>query len=218
MYTHRVAVKLNRKQLLWGERILAGVLVFAGAMLAADPVRSGLGLWFGGMWIYLAIHFRLPPLLLSLLVWMALRSPVSSGLAAGWFLSVNLGLTAFCVAQQLKGKYFAPFVALCWAGVAWISPPLSLWTVAGLPRFSRMYGEERKWFLYPALLLILGIFVLFFFQGIWTDLIHRPFEQETYTQLRQAFLSLFSTESLWRWIPVVGVFEITQKQADEHKV
>mgnify|MGYP000176842057 CR=1 FL=1 len=211
------AVKVTRKQINLIQLALAGLVVVICALLSADLVRISLGLWFGALWLAMAWCLGLSPLLMSLLVMMALRGEASSGLATSWWLSINLGLSAVTLASYRKERWAAVVTALCWGAMMWGSPALFICVLAGFPRFNKMFGDHGRWFVVPGLLLFLGLTGTFLFEGSMNALIERPFQKERFQEFQQLFYQLFSIESLWRILPVVGIFEIAQKQPDDHR-
>ena len=215
---HSPKVILTRTQREWIELAGSGLVVCIAAVLAADPLRSGLGLWFGGLWLFLAWHFKLSAPLMSVLVFVALRGSASSDLPASWFCAVNLGLSAFSLSFRCQNRAAASLVALLWSAVLWISTPLLLVVLAGLPRLSKRFQVERKWFMIPALLSVFSALTFHFLQGSLSRLLHVPAEKETYEALQATFYGVFSVEALWRILPVVGIFEVVQKQPDAHRI
>lgn len=207
----------SRKQLEWVQLGAAALIVFVSALLAADPVRTGLGLWFGALWLLLAWRYGISPLLMSLLVFCALRSEVSGGVPSSWFLSVNLGLSAYTLTAFFRTAWSAGVSAVLWVSVMAASPLLLVLVLAGFPRFRKMHSDHVRWFFVPAMLLFLGLGGKLAFRGALSPLLERPFDLETYQALGAFFLKLFSVESLWRVLPLIGLFELTQKLPDDHR-
>jgi hypothetical protein len=211
-------VKISKQQILMIQLIAGGLLILVGSLLSADLIRFGLGLWFGGMWLALAWKLGLSPLLMGALVFLGLRLPGLSTLPSQWMLARNLGVSAWTLVIWWPGKWRAILSAFLWVGMFWVAPPLLLLMLAGLPRMGKMQGEDTNWFFPPALLSALAVFTWLYFQGAFTGMLLRMSDVDTYLGLRDGFMHLLSYESLWMLIPLVGLFEVAQKQADDLRI
>lgn len=211
-------VKLSKQQINFFQLIAGSVLVFIGSLLSADLPLIGLSLWFGGLWIALAWKLGLSPLLTAVLVLLSLRLPGLRPFPLPWLLAVNLGLSAWTLAVWWPGKWRSPVAALLWVAVFGIVPELMFLVLAGIPRMGKMQGEQAPWYFWSMLILFVGAFALHFFQGAFDGSLVRMSDVQTYLALQEAFLHLFSRQALWIIIPLVGLFEIAQKQPDDLRI
>ncbi|MDF3129597.1 hypothetical protein P0Y35_10365 [Kiritimatiellaeota bacterium B1221] len=223
-------MKLTRKQIEFIQLALGGLVIVICALLSADPVRISLSLWFGVLWLVMAWKLGLSPLLVSLLVMMALRGEASAGLGASWLLSMNFGLSAVALACYRKERWAAVATAMLWGAMMWPQPALLLLVLVGFPRFHKMFGDQGRWFVFPGLILFCSLSGLLLYDGhlagrllqpfnklSMAALLDRPFDASTYVELQEVFYQLFSVESLWRILPVIGIFELAQKLPDDHR-
>lgn len=211
-------VKISKQQILMIQLIAGGLLILVGSLLPADLPRFGLGLWFGGLWLLLAWKLGLSPLLMGGLVFLSLRLPGLRTLPWQWMLAMNLGVSAWSLVICWPGKWRAILSALLWVGMFWAAPPLLLLMLAGLPRMGKMQGDDTNWFFPPALLSGFAVFGWLFFQGVFSGMLVRMTDADTYLGLRDGFMHLLSYESLWMLIPLVGLFEVAQKQAEDLRI
>lgn len=210
-------VKISQKQNNLFQLCAAGLILLIAVVLSSGITSFLLNLWFGVLWLLVAWRTGLSPVLTAALTFLALRSPLSSTIPQEWMLSVNLGMSVWVLSLYIQNIYLAPLAGLVWSLVAWMIPPLFLLVLTGLPKLSKIYGENHKWVSVPALISVSAFFG-FQFTGDGPMLLIEPaLAEETYQGLREFFLSLFSRGNLWLFIPIVGVFEMSQKQPDDHR-
>lgn len=208
-------MNLSKKQLHLVQFGAAGLILVFSAILSADLTWVGLNLWFGALWLAIAWKVGLSPLLTVALLFLGFRSPISSELSSAWMLSVNLGMSAWTLAIWFPRKILAPVAGLLWSLVTWVCPPLYLLVLAGTPRLSRLFPEESKWVSIPVCVSLVGMLGMQIMGEGPLALIEPAFSEDTYLHLKDTFLNLFTKEHLWLLIPLVGIFEVTQKQADD---
>lgn len=209
---------ISKKQISVIQLMAGGGLVLLGSLLPADPLRFGLGLWFGALWLGLAWRLGLSTLLVGGLVFLGLRMPGLRTLGLSWMLAVNMGLSAWTLTIWWPGKWRSLLAALLWVGMFLVVPSLLLLMLAGLPRMGKMQQPDANWFFPPALFAGTAAFAWCFYQGAFDGFLIRASDADTYLAIRDAYLTLLGAGSLWILIPLVGLFEISQKQAEDLRI
>ncbi|WFB35461.1 hypothetical protein P3T73_14985 [Kiritimatiellota bacterium B12222] len=210
-------MKLTKQQIQFSQLIAGGLLVLFTAILAGSLARIGLTLWFGLLWLALAWTLGLSPLLCAGLVLLTVHVPVTAALPDTWLLAVDFGLSAWVLTLYWPKRISAVCASLLWVSVLWWVPSLLLFVIAGVPRLGRMYEDEGKWVFGPSILLLSSLIGWQFSQGVYVGWLDQVVEVDHYFAWGEAFSRLLSLETLWVLIPLVGLFEVTQKQADDIK-
>jgi hypothetical protein len=210
-----LTVKLSTLHLKLIDLAAGAVLLLVAVLLSGDAGRMVVVLLFGGLWLGLAWKMRLSTLLVAFLLLMAVRAPVTEGLPVQWILAVAYGLAACVCSVCSRHRLSAGAAGGLWGGMCVLAPPLWVVTLLGLPRFARIYGEHSKWVVWPGLLftaLGVGLQVV---RGTFLAGLNQLAEADLYVQFRDTWLELSLREQLWLILPVVGLFELAQRQMDD---
>lgn len=210
-------MKCTNHQLHQIELPIAGLWVLGMALLSGDPVRMGLLTLAGGLWLVVAWKARLSLLLMSFLLFLVARNPMGQPLPYLWVLAIVAGLGTWVCSMWSRHLLSAAASSVMWGGMAVLAPPLWLLGLSGLPRLARLHAEHPRWAVWPGLLLT-GVGVgLRIAQGTFTSMVNQLAEADTYLRIRDAAVELSQREQLWLILPIVGVFELAQRQTDDHR-
>jgi hypothetical protein len=205
---------LQHKQL---ELPIAGLGVLGTALLAGDPVRMGLVVLMGALWMAIAWKARLSLVLVAFLLFLAVRNPLGETLPLLWMLAMVAGLGTWTCSMWSRHALSAGVSSLLWGVITILAPPLWLLSLCGLPRLANLHSEHPKWAVWPGLLLT-GVGVgLRVAQGTFTSMVNQLAEADTYSRIRDIGVELSLREQLWLILPVVGLFDLAQRQTDDHR-
>lgn len=212
-----MTVKLSDFKLKHLELLIAGLWVLAVALMAGDPARMGLVGLMGGMWLAVAWRARLSPVLLAFLLFLAGRNPLGEPLPLFWMMAMVAGLGAWTCSIWSRHRLSAAVSSLLWGGMTVLAAPLWVLSLCGLPRLASLHGDQRGWAVWPGLLLTglgVGVGVA---RGTFTPMVNQLAEAEAYLRLRDLGVELSLQEQLWLIVPLVGLFELAQRQTDDHR-
>lgn len=194
---------------------VAVVLLLVASVTEPGLGRMGLTFLYGLIWLALARRTGLSPVLVSGLVLLAVRLPLTDGLPLVALLAVVLGVGAWTLSLWVADRRTAVASSLLWGGAGICLPGLWPLILCGFPRLGKLHGDHGTWAKTPGMLLWLtGVASLAALHGM-PEAFLRPTEQEHYIVLLERIDALFTAERLWVVLPLVGGFEVAQKQPED---
>lgn len=210
-------MKLSDVQFKQLELPLAGIWLLGIALMSGDPVRMGLTALTGALWLAIAWKARLSLVLVVFLFFLTLHGPLGDPLPLQWTLALVAGLGTWACSIWSRHLLSAAVSSLMWGAMTLLAPPLWLLSVCGLPRLAKLHGEHPKWAVWPGLLLTgvgVGMKVA---KGTFVSMVNQLAEADTYLRIRDIGMELSLQEQLWLILPIVGLFELSQRQTDDHR-
>lgn len=209
-------MKLSKLQLRGLDLILAALWVAGAALTIGEPVRAGLAMLTGVLWLALAWRFGLCALLMAFLFFMAVRHSPGDPLSISWMLAVWAGAGAWICSAWFRNTLSAAASGFLWGAMTLLAPPLWLLGLCGLPQLAKLHAEHPKWAVWPGLLLTgIGAGVPLV-RGNFLSRMNQLAEAEPYLRIRDVGAEISLQEQLWLILPLVGLFELAQRQTDEH--
>jgi hypothetical protein len=196
----------------WG---LAAVLLVVTVMASPGLAYAGGALLLGLAWLALAWTSGLCPLVVAGLLFFTSRWEIVQVLPATAWIASAFGVSAWAVSNWKIDKTTGFISGLLWTLPTLLVPGLLPLTLSGYPRLSRMHAEHSKVTRWPGILLLLAALVGVLFMDTFPEAFLRIRSAEAYAQWGQALLLLASGMVLWTALPLVGVFEVAQKQPDD---
>ncbi|MEX2607732.1 MAG: hypothetical protein WD708_10335 [Kiritimatiellia bacterium] len=196
---------------------VAGLWVLGTALMAGGPVRIGLVALMGALWLAVAWKARLSLVLVAFLLFLSVRSPMGDPLPLLWMLALTAGLGAWTCSVWSRHLLSAVASGLMWGGMTLLAPPLWLLSLCGLPRLSNLHGEHPGWAVWPGLLLTGAGVGVSMARGDFLVRLNQLAEAEPYLRMRDIGVELSLQEQLWLILPIVGLFELAQRQTDDHR-
>jgi hypothetical protein len=196
----------------------AGLCLLAALVFAPDGLTRIWVLANGLVWAGLSWKLGLSFTLTQFLLLIALRLPQTAEMSAAARAVPVLGGLAWGLAFWKESRWVAIVSGLLWTSLALLQPGLWPLVLAGYPRLGRTQGDFAALSRNPGILLLLIALAAAVFTGQLPVEFRLPRDPENYSAWLDALARLFTRESLWIVVPLVGVFEVAQSQPSDLRV
>jgi len=153
--------------------------------------------------------------LVSALVVFSLSLHEAQDLPKAFYGISALGVLPWALGERRSDRAGALVSGLMWTSMALAVPGLLPLVLFGYPRLGKLYPLYKGWTHWPGVLVLGGALVWLLISGEVPEEFSYIGDPDHYQNWASALAHVFQTVTLWSVIPLVGVFEIAQRQAED---